>query len=80
VIHGADPVTELLAGGGGPGQQAVGLDGVQHGQGGRAGHRVAAERAAVVARAQRGRAPAQADARADGQPAAQALARVITSG
>ena len=51
----------------------LGLDRVQHGQRGGAGHRVAAERAAVVALAQRGPGVAEPDAGADRQPAAQPL-------
>ena len=56
------------------GQQPVALDRVQHGERRRAGHRVAAERAAVIALAQRRcRTAPEADAGADGQAAAEPL-------
>jgi len=55
------------------GQQPVGLDGGKHRQRGRAGHRVAAERAAVIAPGQCGGGRAEPDAGADRQPAAQPL-------
>ena len=55
------------------GEQAVGLDSGEHGERGGARHRVAPERAAVVALAQRRAHGAEPDAGADRQPAAQPL-------
>ena len=70
---GGQAVAELLAEHGDVLEQAVGLDGAEHGERRRAGDRVAAEGGAVVAGLEQLAGRAEADAGADREAAAQPL-------
>ena len=70
---GGEAVAELLTEHGGVLEQVLGLDGPDHCEGGRAGHRVAAEGGAVVAGLEQVACGADGDAGADREAAAEAL-------